>query len=286
MQLTPELEKLLPLDKSWMIRMGMLDLQANSDQSRLYLREHKGKLGDDLLALLSILENWHSSGSLDVGESGTLFRFVQFYCWLVGDTREIIKHGTLRNRDLCRDPGVIRMNLKELLFLDGGTSQWASAAVLFGAITLKKGNEIPYKLQSTVEAVDHWHRAQETGGSWLPKIDKTIKQQATAYLRWKQSGKMRFTPEQAEDFPFACAFGLMTPEQGEVRWPQLRNHETDRINEMGKLLKSDMIDSPDHRVVQALAMRFPERAVTERSKKVVNKTWPQFWSFLEITTHL
>lgn len=265
-----------------MIRMGMLDLQSGSDQCLMYLREHKAELGDDLLALLSILENWPSGGPLDVGESGTLFRFVQFYCWLTDDTRQIIKRGTLQKRELSSNPNTIKMNLTELLALDGGTSQWASAAALFGTMTLSEIDDTPYKLQTTLDAMNHWHDALTTGKPWLPRIDETIKQQAEAFLRWRKSGTIQFNPEQAEDFPFSCAFGLMTPEEGEVRWPQLRNHETDRIAEMRKLLNSKEIDSADHRVVQALAMRFPERTVTERSKKAVGKTWPLFWKFLEL----
>ena len=286
MNLPDDLERLLPLDKSWMIRMGMLDLQANSDQSLVFLRNHRTELGDDLLALLSVLESWKSEAQLDVGESGTLFRFVQYYCWLIGDPREIIRHGTLKNRELYSNPNVVKMNLSELLSLDGGTSQWASAAVLFGVLTLNREETIPYKLQTTVEALGHWRHAQETDEPWLPRVDETIRKQAAAYMDWRRTGKIEFAPEQAEDFLFACTFGLMTPKEGENSWPQLRNHESDRIVEMRRLLDSDVIDSADHRVVQALAMRFPQRKITERSKKAVNKTWPQFWAFLRLAQGL
>lgn len=269
-----------------MIRMGMLDLQAGSDRSLEFLTGRSAKLGDDLLALRSILQNWHTGGPLDVRESGTLYRFVQYYCWLSNDPRKIATHGTLKNRQLYSDASVLKMSLKQLLRLDGGTSQWASAAVLFGVIKPKASDPIPYKLQVTIDAVRHWKNAHETNQSWQPRTDETIQNQAEAFYSWKKTGKMIFNPEQAEDFPFACAFGIMSPEEGERRWPQLRNHETDRIAEMTKLLNEQTIDSLDHRVVQALTMRFPERATTNQSKQAVNKTWPQFWDFLETTLHL
>lgn len=284
MTLPTRLKELIPLDKSWLIRMGMLDLHAGEQQRSVdFLRVHKRNLGDDLLALLDLLESWGTSSVLRVGESGTLYRFVRYYCWLTRDTRAIETTGTLKDRQLYNNSDVLQMNLDQLLQLDGGTSQWASAAVLFGAISVSPKEKVPYKLQTTLDALNHWRESQAASTSWKQKIDQTILRQAEAYYNWLQVGTMHFTPEQAEDFLFACAFGLMTPEEGERRWPQLRNHESDRILAMESLLGATLIDSPDHRVVQALAMRFPERLVSEQSRKAVGKSWPKFWDFLKAT---
>ncbi|MBP9738247.1 hypothetical protein KBD20_01020 [Candidatus Saccharibacteria bacterium] len=279
--LPEELQKLLPLDKSWMIRMGMLDLQAGSTTAREYLKAHEPELGDDLRALLSVLQSWGTSTTLDVGESGTLYRFLQFYLWLTKSDVRIVTHGTLKNRTLTSDPKITEYAIPQLLTLDGNTSQWASAAYLFTDVQIPKDCGIPYKLQTTIEAKANWAKQQQAGEVWKPRTDITIQRQTEAYFTYLKTGTTDFTPQQAEDFPFACAFGLISPEEGELRWPALRNHESDRIAEMQQLVTANTIDSPDHRIVQALAMRYPDRVVTERSRTAVNKTWPQFWDFLK-----
>ncbi len=258
-----------------MIRMGMLDLQANKTSVRAYLQDHKSELGDDLLALLRVQEGWGSDTPLDVGESGTLFRFVRYLQMLTQNNQQVMTHGTLKNRTLTDDKSILNLSIEELLALDSGTSQWASAAVLFTEVTFPKSSTVPYHLQMSVDAKRVW------GRGWKSRLDSTIARQAEAYVGWLQSGETNFTPVQSEDFPFAVAFGIMSIAEGEEKWPQLRNHETDRIAEMERLIDSTVIDSLDHRVVQALAMRYPNRQVSAVAKKAVNKTWPQFWQFLE-----
>ena len=98
--------------------------------------------------------------------------------------------------------------------------------------------------------------------------------------------EVRFIPEQPDDYCFARAFNLVTPEEGEHRWPMLRGHESDRIAEMekalGELERSEPISSRDHRVVQAVAMLGATRgkSVSTTHPDCVAKTWPQFWKFL------
>lgn len=268
------LQKLIPLDKAWMIRMGMLDLAAGQTGVRGYLEEHKAELGDDLHALLGILEQWGSGEPLDVGESGTLYRIVRFLSWLQQSEQEIVTRGTLRKRSLTDDSTIVELPLTDLMKLDSGTSQWASAKVLFTDTTTEGLEYVPYHLQMSLKAKQQYKQG------WKPRKDQTIQRQAEAYVDWRQTGKSSFTPRQAEDFPFAVAFDVLTIGDGERLWPQLRNHETDRIAEMKRLLNVNTIDSPDHRVVQALAMRYPNRKVTDVARKAVNKTWPQFWTFL------
>lgn len=272
--LSTELEPYIPLDKAWMIRMGMLDLRAGKTGVKNYLEAHTSELGDDLLALLRVLQVWGADTSLDVGESGTLYRFVRFLLWLQGSNQEITTQGTLKNRHLTDEPEIITWPIKRLCTLDGGTSQWASARVLFTDVRVPSSEKLPYHLRMSLDA----KQAHAIG--WYPRQDETILRQATAYYHWLQDGVPVFEPRQAEDFPFAVAFGGITAEEGVTRWPQLRNHETDRVQEMNRLLQDSVIDSPDHRVVQALAMRYPDRRVTDAAKQAVTKTWPQFWQFL------
>ena len=60
--------KYIPLDKSWIIRMGILDL-INSYPDTLNFLKKQEKLSDDLQALLQALIDWNSKKEINVGES-------------------------------------------------------------------------------------------------------------------------------------------------------------------------------------------------------------------------
>lgn len=275
--------KFVPIDKSWTIRMGVLDLinrpQVN-DGGRIVdiLSAKQDFLGDDLLALKRIIENWDSSNDLDVGESGTLYRFIRFALWKFNKPNKIIKRGTLLNRDMCDNPEIIDLTARELLELDNNTSQWASASALLGSE--ERIQDAPNKLKLTYEAVELWNEM------WDLRYDRTIEKQAKAFVSLIETGKMDFVPEHSEDYCFSRAFDLITPELGEERFPSITGHETNRIKEMEKAIQqadSDLpIDSKDHRVVQAVAMRqmAKGREITVTNKQSVNKSWPQFWDFI------
>jgi len=72
--------KFIPLDKSWVIRMGVLDLIHGYKDINNFLA-NQGNLSGDLLALKRVLKIWNSDKSVDVGESGTLYRFLKFISW-------------------------------------------------------------------------------------------------------------------------------------------------------------------------------------------------------------
>ena len=258
----------IPLDKSWIIRMGVLDYFDGQDYIFEFL-DMRDNLCDDLQALSRALKSWNS-GEVDVGESGTLYRFLKFASWKFGLDKKFILAGTLKQRKICDDPKIVGLSLEKLLELDGGTSQWASAAVLFGNKEIVENP--PFKLKLTYEAVECY------SPDWEPRYDKTILKQALSFLKG-----FGFTPKQAEDYCFARVFGFITREEGERRWPSLRGHESDRILEMEKQIdnmrKGKEIDSKDHRVVQAIAM-FQESDKDITHPEVVNKSWPQFWKFL------
>ncbi len=91
---------------------------------------------------------------------------------------------------------------------------------------------------------------------------------------------MNFVPEQAEDYCFSRAFGIVTTEFGEKTWPSFKGHESDRIQEMDIALQQKEVTSKDHRVVQAIAM-LKGNEVLIKYLDSVNKSWPQFWKFLE-----
>ena len=275
---TPEhIEHFIPYDKSWMIRMGLLDMMHGYDDINRLLDDER-HLGTDLQALNRATKQWREGDEIDVGESGTLYRFLQFAAWQAGRDIHFIKHGTLVDRPIASDPGIVSLPIAELLRLDNGTSQWASAAVLLGNAEPRMANP-PFKLQATYEAIDHWQAARAAGKQWEARRDDTIRHQAVAYLGWLATGGMTFTPEQAEDYCFARAFDLITPEEGEARWPALRLHESDRIAGMEEALGQHIVTSADHRVVQAVATRKGSE-VSFAHPEAVAKSWPQFWDIL------
>jgi len=274
----------IPLDKSWTIRLGVLDLIHGCDDCVKFLDQQEN-LGDDLQALKRCVIAWKENKPLDVGESGTVYRFLRFASWKLRKKVSFIKRGTLQKREIYDNPDIVNYSIKELLKLDNGTSQWANAAVLLGAPATI--DNPPYHFHMTVDALDHWKNQREKNETWIPRYDETILAQATAFLNLLHERKINFTPKQQEDYCFARAFNLITKEQAAEKWPSLFTHETNRIEEMEIQLENynnnQPITSKDHRVVQALAMKAKVEGVQVNvaHPKAVNKTWPQFWNFLE-----
>jgi len=259
-------EGYIPFDKSWIIRLGVLDLLNNKNTIDEFLDNNQQKLSDDLLSLQTAIQDWRNNEPIRVGESGTLCRFLKFAAWARGEEREFVKKGTLIERDLYKP-----------------TSQWQSAAYLCGAID-KQPTDHP-KIQLTYDAVDHWNETKET--AWTPRYDNTILQQAITFLDRHFNCPATFSPESSEDYCFARTFGYIFRPDAEKQWPELADHESNRFVEMDKAIKQvrseQTITSPDHRVVQAAVMHqvLTGYPINVTNKDAVNKSWPQFWSFIE-----
>lgn len=279
----------IPLDKSWIIRMGILDLLYGYNDTIRFLERQK-QLSNDLKALYQALIVWKYKKPIDVGESGTLYRFLKFVNWKLGLNKKFILRGSLLKRKICDNSKIINYSLEKLLKIDNGTSQWASASVLLG--NKEKIINQPFKLKLTYEAVRHWKWQRKKNKCWEPRYDETILRQAIAFLKLIKKRKVSFVIKQSEDYCFARAFGFISKVEGESRWPSLRGHESDRIEEMEKMLKcineKKEINSKDHRVVQAIAMYQKKKNIDIKVKypNVVNKSWPQFWQFLNDIPYL
>ena len=203
---------------------------------------------------------------------------MRFAAWKFGLDVKFVKEGTLKTRKICDDREIVDWPLERLLTLDNGTSQWGSASILMGNKERLKDADCFLKI--TYDVVDHWNSAREKGETWEPRYDSRIERQAVAYLNYLRTGEMDFVPEHSEDYCFARGFDLITKEEGEERWPSLREHESDRIEEMEKSLGQKKVTSKDHRIVQINSllrgsmddMMYPE---------AVNKSWPQCPTFLK-----
>ncbi len=285
-------EKFIPLDKSWINRMGVLDLvYGHADDIKKFLSGRTG-LGSDLLALKAAAEAWDKSQEIDVGESGTLYRMLRFASWKLGIKKTFITHGTLTGRvkDMPNDPGIVNLSQKELQNLPDKTTQWASAAVLMG--DPERLPDADVKLQLSYKAVEHWNRQRQQGKTWETKYDATIQNQAKAFLEMLKGHKPDFIPEQAEDYCFARVFGYMNMEEGEKLWEKLHHHESDRLAEMEKIIPrieaGEEIEPADHRVIQAAVMWgfVNNKEVKTKYPQAVNKSWPQFWEFIREAKNL
>lgn len=280
--------KFIPLDKSWIIRMGVLDI-LNGYKDTIKFLKRTDNLNGDLISLLRASEEWDASEIIHVGESGTLYRFLRFASWKLNLDKEFVLEGTLQSRDICEDPAIINWQLSDLLKLDKNTSQWASAAILLG--NTQRVENPPHKLQLTYEAVEHWKSRRLKGEVWLPRCDVTILIQATSFVHFIRTGDMQFKAMQPEDYCFARAFELIDEADGKRQWPSLAGHESNRFVDMKQNLRcfeeGTVIESKDHRVVQAIAMlaKARRKEVKFAYPDSVNKSWPQFWEFISHYTY-
>ena len=301
-------EGFIPLDKSWINRMALLDMINGSNHAIRFLEEHYSELGDDLKAThRAYVELKQGRREIHVGESGTLYRFLKFFSYKHGLGLELIPEGNLveRVKKFCDDPDMVNWSLEELLHTKDITTQWASAAILCGNDE-KIENPSP-KLRSSYDAKEHWYKRKKQGKYWEPQDDLTILAQAMGYLSLLKGEGTKYISRHAEDYCFARAFGFITKEEGQRKYPSLRGHESDRIVEMEKQLNNlsnkILIDTNDHRVVHAIAMFYIVKRKSQikkamesgmTSKEVirvvqskfanpycVSKSWPQFWKFME-----
>ena len=183
--------KFIPLDKYWVIRMGVLDMINGYTDIAFFLNKQKD-LGGDLLALKHASKSWSSGLPVDIGESGTLYRFLQFTSWKLDLNKKFIKQGTLKHRKVCTDSHIINWKLKKLLTLDGGTSQWASASILLG--NTEKLKNPPYFIKVTYEAIKHWKSSRRNNKSWEPKFDEVLLRQSQYFVNRLNSKKSMFVP--------------------------------------------------------------------------------------------
>jgi hypothetical protein len=269
-------KKYIPWDKSWTIRMGVLDLLNGYDDTEKFLKKNWNTLSDDLKSLYYAGLDWVTNQPVRVGESGTLYRFLKYASWKLGLEKNFILEGTLKNRQITNNPDIVNYSLEKLLELDKGTSQWASIAVIMG--NTEKIENPPYKLRVTYQALLHWNKRREQGLTWKPRYDETILNQAKAFIEILKTGKTNWKPLQAEDYCFAKAFNIKVE-----NYSSLEGHESNRVKEMEIMMNKKIIDSKDHRVVQAISMKRKTKGeeITVKYPEVVNKSWPQFWKFIK-----
>ena len=292
----------IPFDKSWIIRMVVLDLLAQYNGREYvdglkWLGTHYHELNNDSQVAHDAGIEWNDGDTVHVGESGALYRNLWFASEKLYENgtlnakKELVRSGTLVARELGDTPDRLQMSFEELLALD--TTQWVTAYLLFnysfsGNMTERVCRTDP-KIELTFDAIEHWNRARNSGNMWKPRYDEVILRQCLSYLQWLKDGTMHYDVRIREEYPYGRAFEkIAAAEAG--KWPGLRKHESDRLVEMEQQLATDRVTSKDHRVVQAVAMLkrdgILKGLVDIEYKSVVNKSWQQFWEFIEDAYYL
>lgn len=246
---------------------------------------------DDIVAAAAVGEGWESRVPVPVGESGTLFRIFSYFdedeyqTWHSWPHRTFLRTGTLRTRPITPAAEIYRLPQAELLKVDNGTSQYATAAVLCG--DSERLANAPYRLQQTYDIYDSWLGNGRQLDWSAPLIeDETIRLQAEAMARLALGKGLDFEVRHSEDVPLGIAFGLISLDEAAQRFPSVIGHESNRIVEMRRgleLYKNGVaIDSPDHRVVQALTLLAlaQEKPITVTNLGCVAKSWPLFYDFV------
>ncbi|MCA9355950.1 hypothetical protein H6790_00345 [Candidatus Nomurabacteria bacterium] len=276
--------KFIPEDKSWLTRVGVLDIINGYTDIEKFI-DQLSNANEDVLAIRNASKDWRSNSKIRVGESATLYRLLRFAAWKMDLNKTFIIKGSLKKRHITNNPEIIKLKQKDLLKLDNETTQWATASVICG--DLERLPNPPLKLKETYEAVDHWNLKRGQGLCWDVKYDVTIERQAHTFLMLLKNKPVDYTPLCSDDYCFARVFDFINKESGAKFWPSLIGHETNRIEEMEIAIKEAEstlhITSEDHRVIQALSMWgvLKNKNLIFKHKKAVNKSWPLFWDFLE-----
>jgi glycine hydroxymethyltransferase len=273
----------IPLDKSWLTRVGVLDIINGYTDIEKFIDEQKD-VNDDVLAIRNASEAWRNNKPINAAESATLYRLLKFASWKFNLNKKFIKEGSLKERSINNDRNIVNFSQTKLLKLDNGTTQWATASVICG--DKERLTNPPLKLRETYDAVEHWYARRKNGLSWESKYDVTIEGQAEAFLNLLQHNKTNYKPLCSDDYCFARVFNFINKENGAKFWPSLIGHETNRIEEMENAImmaeETSYVTSKDHRVVQALAMWgvVSNKKLSFKNPNSVKKSWPKFWAFL------
>ena len=295
----------IPIDTGGLIRVGILDLTRRHGPDYLIkvlknIESSEG-LGTDTQDLMNVAINWDKTTPLEM-ESGTLFRILWFYFNKNNIERQIVPVRTLVNRveKMSLNPEIKYWPLAKLGTLEGGTTQYQTAAILMG--NNETLDEVPFYIKKTYNIRLNWENQMREGKHWSIPKDPTLITQCEDYINYLKTGTINTKPDKLGDCDLYCffrAFDAVSREWGEKNWPQLAQHESSRFQHtddaLKKLNEGKIINSNDHRVVEAGAMIIQARSIrgnyaplsTEKIKErfsnpgCVAKKWPRFWEAMD-----
>ena len=293
LELPAVLEATVPADKTiTRTKIALDDREGFTDTAEI-LASYPYQLPEDVISFHRALRQYRASLPVEVGEGGAGYRSLLYLSHLERKPTVFIKSGNLIPRPIYEDADLVTMSDEELLTLDDETSQYGSARITWDPFAKMKPELVQskFKLALVETAIHDWYTARREGRRWQVQSDATIYRQAAAYFECLTTAQIDFAPMQSEDYCFARAFGVMTAEEGLARWPTLPGHESNRITEMELAInqatsEDGIVTSNDHRVVQAVALRFGLPKSRFAHPDCVAKSWPLFWEFRDTARHM
>ncbi len=291
-EVAPQFVTYLPFDKTYLRALLSLDRLHGFTDSYDILLPYAHQVSQDNWEYIDMLDQFDCTETVRVGEGGAGYRSGLYLSYLEQKPKRFKKARSLKSRPIYEEADMITLPWSEILSLDNYTSQYASARLIWEedveAPELLQQN---YKLRVVTDAIKHWYLRREKGEPWQPRADTTIARQVTSYLEMLDTNLVDeyFYMEQAEDYCFARVYGLTTPEEGLRRFPALIGHESNRIKAVEEAIKQAdrpknegvLVDSNDHRIVMAIAMRYGFSKDRFANPDCVTKSFPLFWEFLD-----
>lgn len=289
-ELPQEYEELIGLDKTFVRVCRSLDRLHGFSDSYEILAPYEHELPQDTSDFCRAIEDYDANRPVRVGEGGANLRTLLYLSYLEDTDAEFVKEGSLATRAIYDSSDMVTMPNSQLVLLDKETTQYLSARLTWDEEVVVPSTAIKgdFKLLTVADAIEHWYQRRQQGLPWVPRRDISLARQAASFLKTLQTGELDadYYPEQAEDFCFANAYGHITLEQGRARWQKLKGHESNRFESMEtaieQAISGQIIDVNDHRVVQAIAMRFGLGRVRFKYPDCVAKSWPRFWDFVDV----
>jgi hypothetical protein len=249
-----------------------------------------GNHGEDIQAAIRVGRQLQDPESvLQPGDSRTLLIYTRVHLYTRGMfDREIELTSMQVSREVEDDPEILGMSLLDSLSLSGGTTQWASALILLQgredweikdllATIPKEQHTMILRSVRVRNELQQNIRKQKPFELTEADRERTITGEAQhLFTRLSTGLNPLIVPTHSEQVIQAVMNGSITLKEAERNFPMLRQHETDRIAELTKVMNQEVVDTPDHRMFFGAVNTRDEPEFTERSERAGNKTAPKF----------
>lgn len=285
----------------------MLAMIEGKPEFGFSLLEH-GPLPQDLqyaLTATSLIDLYDKScgddGWINVGNARTLYVMLSYARVRFGIPLRFTYFNQLEKR-IKDAPTITEEMIEKLTYADwlnfhNSTSQYASAALLFGDITsaevmeyhAAEGTPIPSKVSLTMRCLVDWSNAR--AHKTFPSVwkDRTLLKQAFHFVNLQQGCLSYWKPVTSEDYCAGVLWGFLDPHEGAEAHPSVRHHESDRERETAEVLRiAASFDDPsefpvftfdDHRMITSTSMAYCLDESFFDHHDQVTKAWPKYWDF-------
>jgi hypothetical protein len=270
----------LPLDKSWIKCLTMLEIQLEPyyDISvQQFLNNFPDdEMSDDVKACRDLLNSFENEN-------------LEYYPVRNFRSLAVAVYKYLESENIDTSKIQMGTQLRQRKLIDENSSQLKTAELLVTQDLKKIKKEftkdtIPYHLNIATEAVFNFNENEQFN---IYREDRTIAKQFEYFINKLQNKDVKLRIDSAEDIPLAYMFDEISLNKIKTKYPQMINHESDRISSLTEITTdTDEVDSNDHRIVMACAMA----SIVESNKykftyynhkDAVDKSFPKFWEYYD-----